>query len=280
MLCGPTWALWRLPQPDAWTLAAAALGVFWCLAPRGWPLRWAAPLTWLPLLMPAPPGPPPGSFRLTALDVGQGSSVLVETAHHALLFDAGPGPESTHASERVVVPFLQAHGVAALDMLIISHADSDHSGGAPAVLDAIDVHQWWPHWRRTTFCGRARGSVARRRCRARLGSVGSGTASSSRCCGRMPVRCRANRTRIVACCGSARCQAPRAGRERFLKRQCPGKRGRFCKRQRLFKRHRYRKRHRYSARHRRHNLRRLRKRQRVRKTNHLLDQHHRPSPPC
>ncbi|WP_341315037.1 DNA internalization-related competence protein ComEC/Rec2 [Paraburkholderia sp. IMGN_8] len=141
MLSGPAWTLWRLPQPHAWALAAAVVGVLWCLAPRGWPLRWAAPLTWLPLLMPAPPGPPHGSFRLTALDVGQGTSVLVETAHHALLFDAGPGPESTHAGERVVVPFLQAHGVTALDTLIISHADSDHSGGAPAVLDAIEVRQ-------------------------------------------------------------------------------------------------------------------------------------------
>lgn len=141
MLSGPAWALWRLPQPDAWTLAAAAVGVLWCLAPRGWPLRWAAPLTWLSLLLPAPPGPPHGSFRLTALDIGQGTSVLIETAHHALLFDAGPGPESTHAGERVVVPFLQAHGVTALDTLIISHADSDHSGGARAVLDAIEVRQ-------------------------------------------------------------------------------------------------------------------------------------------
>jgi competence protein ComEC len=141
MLSGPAWTLWWLPQPDAWALAAAAAGVFWLLAPRGWPLRWAAPLTWLPLLMPAPPGPPPGSFRLTALDVGQGTSVLVETAHHALLFDTGPGPESTHAGERVVVPFLQAHGVTALDTLIVSHADSDHSGGAPAAFDAIEVRQ-------------------------------------------------------------------------------------------------------------------------------------------
>jgi competence protein ComEC len=65
----------------------------------------------------------------------------VQTAHHALLFDAGPGPESTHAGERVVVPFLQAQGVTALDTLVVSHADSDHSGGAPAVLDAIEVHQ-------------------------------------------------------------------------------------------------------------------------------------------
>ncbi|CAD6513848.1 hypothetical protein LMG28727_00776 [Paraburkholderia kirstenboschensis] len=140
-LSGPRWALWWLPQPDGWALAAAATGVLWCLAPRGWPLRWAAPLAWLPLLAPAPSGPPHGSFRLTALDVGQGTSVLVETAHHVLLFDTGPGPESTYAGERVVVPYLQAHGVNVLDTLIVSHADSDHSGGAPAVLDAIEVRQ-------------------------------------------------------------------------------------------------------------------------------------------
>ncbi len=141
ILSGPAWALWRLPQPGGWTLAAAALGVVWCLAPRGWPLRWAAPLTWLPLLLPPPPGPPPGSFRLTALDIGQGSSILIETTHHALLFDAGPGPESTHAGERVVVPYLQANGVYTLDTMVISHADSDHSGGAPAVLQGVEVRQ-------------------------------------------------------------------------------------------------------------------------------------------
>jgi competence protein ComEC len=141
MLSGPSWALWRLPHPDGWVLAVAAVGVLWCLAPRGWPLRWAAPLTWLPLLLPPPPGPPSGSFRLTALDIGQGSSILVETTHHALLFDAGPGPESTHAGERVVVPYLQANGVYTPDTMVISHEDSDHSGGAPAVLQGVEVRQ-------------------------------------------------------------------------------------------------------------------------------------------
>jgi competence protein ComEC len=139
---GVPWAVLRLPQPNAWALACAALGVAWCLAPRGWPLRWIAPFMWLPLLIPAPTGPPPGAFRLTALDIGQGTSVLVETARHALLFDAGPGPESTHAGERIVVPYLQAHGVRRLDMLMVSHDDSDHSGGAPAVLDQIAVKQF------------------------------------------------------------------------------------------------------------------------------------------
>ncbi|MEX4003921.1 ComEC/Rec2 family competence protein, partial [Paraburkholderia sp. EG285A] len=136
---GLPWAVLRLPQPGAWPLASAAVGVAWWLAPRGWPLRWIAPFTWLPLLVPAPTGPPPGAFRLTALDIGQGTSVLVETARHRLLFDAGPGPESTQAGERIVVPYLQAHGIGRLDALMISHDDSDHAGGAQAVLDAVDV---------------------------------------------------------------------------------------------------------------------------------------------
>ncbi|WP_207001104.1 DNA internalization-related competence protein ComEC/Rec2 [Trinickia mobilis] len=140
-LSGPAWALWRLPQPDTLALLAAAAGVLWCLMPRGWPLRWAAPLTWLPLVMPPPAGPPAGTFRVTALDIGQGASILVETARHALLFDTGPGPESTHAGERIVVPFLQGNGVPVLDALVISHADSDHAGGAGAVLQAISVRQ-------------------------------------------------------------------------------------------------------------------------------------------
>jgi competence protein ComEC len=59
-----------------------------------------------------------------------------------LLFDAGPGPESTHAGERIVVPYLQAAGIRALDALVISHSDSDHAGGAPAVLQSIAVRQF------------------------------------------------------------------------------------------------------------------------------------------
>ncbi|CAN7672939.1 DNA internalization-related competence protein ComEC/Rec2 [Caballeronia sp. LjRoot29] len=141
-LSGPTWTLWRLPQPDGFALVAAAFGVLWALAPRGWPLRFAAPLTWLPLALPVSHAPPNGTFRVTALDIGQGSAIVIETTHHTLLFDAGPGPESTHAGERLVVPYLFAHGLSTLDTLMISHSDSDHSGGAPAVLESIRVRQF------------------------------------------------------------------------------------------------------------------------------------------
>jgi len=118
-LSGSTWTLWRLPQPDGFALTAAAFGVIWALAPRGWPLRFAAPLTWLPLALPVSQAPPNGTFRVT-----------------------GPGPESTHAGERLVVPYLFAHGLSTLDTLMISHSDSDHSGGAPAVLGSIQVRQF------------------------------------------------------------------------------------------------------------------------------------------
>ncbi|WP_321794533.1 DNA internalization-related competence protein ComEC/Rec2 [Caballeronia sp. J97] len=134
-------SLWLLPRPNAFALAASCVGVVWALAPRGWPLRSAAPLTWLPLLAPAMHPAPEGAFRVTALDIGQGSALVVETARHTLLFDAGPGPESTHAGERIVVPYLRAAGVRALDALVISHSDSDHAGGAPAVLQSIAVRQ-------------------------------------------------------------------------------------------------------------------------------------------
>jgi competence protein ComEC len=141
-LSGPAWTLWRLPQPDGFALTAAAFGVIWALAPRGWPLRFAAPLTWLPLAFPVSHAPPNGAFRVTALDIGQGSAIVIETTHHTLLFDAGPGPESTRAGERIVVPYLFAHGLFTLDTLMISHSDSDHSGGAPAVLESIRVRQF------------------------------------------------------------------------------------------------------------------------------------------
>ncbi|WP_269504690.1 DNA internalization-related competence protein ComEC/Rec2 [Burkholderia sp. IMCC1007] len=136
----PAGVFW-LRMPDWPVLVLACVGVAWALMPRGWPLRWAAPLTWLPLVAPAPDAPPPGGFRLTVLDVGQGASVLVETAHRVLLFDAGPGAESSHAGTRIVAPALRARAIRTIDSLVLSHADADHTGGAAAVYAAAEVRQ-------------------------------------------------------------------------------------------------------------------------------------------
>jgi competence protein ComEC len=71
------------------------------------------------------------------LDVGQGLAVSVATHSHRLLFDAGPRFGSGFDSgEDLVVPALAAGWPRTLDRLIVSHADNDHAGGAPAVLAA------------------------------------------------------------------------------------------------------------------------------------------------
>jgi competence protein ComEC len=139
VLTRPSWAVWRVPTPGPLALVLALAGAGWWLMPRGWPLRRYAIILFGPLLWPYRVAPAPGEFRVTVLDVGQGGATLIETATHQMLFDAGPGPESTNAGQRVVLPFLQSHGIARLDLLTISHADSDHAGGAPAVLDGIRV---------------------------------------------------------------------------------------------------------------------------------------------
>ena len=127
-------ALWWLPEGRWFALPLALLGAFWLLLPRGVPGKPLALLLWLPLLWPQRGLPGPGDFELQVIDVGQGTSVLVRTARHALLYDMGPAiRDGFDAGEHAVVPTLHALGVNALDAAMISHGDNDHAGGWPAV---------------------------------------------------------------------------------------------------------------------------------------------------
>ena len=101
-------------------------------------LPWHWRLLGVPLLLPVllwqPPSVARGEFELLAADIGQGNAVLVRTASHSLLYDTGPRfSRESDAGHRVLVPLLRALGER-LDMLMLSHRDSDHTGGAPAVL--------------------------------------------------------------------------------------------------------------------------------------------------
>jgi competence protein ComEC len=99
-----------------------------------WRLRALGVPLLLPVLLWQAPRPPAGEFELLAADIGQGNAVLVQTATHALLYDAGPRySRESDAGHRVLVPLLRALDVR-LDRLVLSHRDSDHTGGAPAVL--------------------------------------------------------------------------------------------------------------------------------------------------
>ena len=120
-----------------WLLSAA--GAVILLLPAGFVLR---PLGW-PLVLLAVFVPreqiPHGQVEVLQLDVGQGLAIALRTRNHTLLYDAGPKFGSLDQGERVVVPVLRSLGVGKLDLMLLSHADSDHAGGALAVLRGVNV---------------------------------------------------------------------------------------------------------------------------------------------
>ena len=131
----------------SWPLASISVAAapLWCaiagvlggglLAMR---LPWHWRVLGIPLMLPVllwlPARAAPGQFELLAADIGQGNAVLVRTASHTLLYDTGPRfSRESDAGNRVLVPLLRALGER-LDMLMLSHRDSDHTGGTSAVL--------------------------------------------------------------------------------------------------------------------------------------------------
>jgi competence protein ComEC len=90
----------------------------------------------------APP-PPPGVLRITFLDVGQGDATLIELDGTAVLVDTG-------VPEGPILSRLQEAGVERLDALMLTHAEHDHEGAAPQVIEryrpalVVDGGAGWP----------------------------------------------------------------------------------------------------------------------------------------
>lgn len=81
-----------------------------------------------------------GAVEIHMVDVGQGDAVAIRSpAHRWILVDAGPRDERYDAGERRVVPYLLRHDAGRLSLLVLTHADADHIGGAGAVLHALKV---------------------------------------------------------------------------------------------------------------------------------------------
>ncbi len=132
--------VWTQHAPTPWSIVAGMLGVTWMLAPKGFPARWLGALMLLPMFLNSPAPPEPGNLRLIIFDVGQGLSVAAQTRHHALLYDTGPAYSGeSDSGNRILVPSLRGMGIATLDGLILSHDDSDHTGGTASVLQSIPV---------------------------------------------------------------------------------------------------------------------------------------------
>lgn len=82
-----------------------------------------------------PPRLDPGEFELRVLDVGMGSSMLLRTRHHSLVYDFGPGrKQGFSAAEQALLPVMNRLGLDSADLLIASHVDQDHSGGLHSMI--------------------------------------------------------------------------------------------------------------------------------------------------
>ena len=135
-------AVWHLAQAPAAYGVVAVVAAGWMAMPWPWRVRCLGVPWLLPVLLWFPPRPPAGEVEVWALDVGQGSALLVRTQQHSLLFDAGPQwSDEGDAGTQTLVPLLRAWGER-LDRVVISHADSDHAGGAAAVLAAHPQALW------------------------------------------------------------------------------------------------------------------------------------------
>lgn len=148
---------WRIPTPPFWlgallvlALTAAALR---CNTRRTRTLAWAAVCTALGVIVMHPFAPlvEPHTLEVSAIDVGQGDSLLAAFPEGKLmLIDAGGIPAfgrtrkpGIDIGEDVVSTYLWTRSIKHLDIVAMTHAHEDHMGGLSAVLKNFHPKELW-----------------------------------------------------------------------------------------------------------------------------------------
>lgn len=116
---------WSLPQQQSWLALAALAACLGLLLPKRQLALliacWLLLPLWLQQLQPVP-------AKMHLIDVGQGTSVLLQQGKYGVLYDVGPRYGSFSVTQSQVLPYLRYAGIRQLDYLILSHDDSDHTG--------------------------------------------------------------------------------------------------------------------------------------------------------
>ena len=76
---------------------------------------------------------------ITTIQVGHGTSHVIQNNKHAVVIDAG-SRNNIDIGFTKIIPTLQKTNVKTIDLLLITHADLDHIGGIPALMDTVPIH--------------------------------------------------------------------------------------------------------------------------------------------
>jgi competence protein ComEC len=149
---------WRVLAPPLWLgISFTAALVLLAFAMRR-SIRWSVAALTAALVLfalifwhPFPPAVQRGELELTAIDVGQGDSLLVCFPDSKLMLVDGGGLLSfghqntarIDIGEDVVSPYLWSRSIRKLDVVALTHAHDDHAGGLPAIIENFHPDQLW-----------------------------------------------------------------------------------------------------------------------------------------